>query len=246
MKGINNILQIAVLCKCVESFAFSPISGAIFKTDANKLGLHHVSTKQTGTSLYMSELDDREQAPAYTYPPPPFKAFPVISRLSGIEWTGACRYVGADLVPLSKMKLSGGVKYDIEGSTVTLSSFLTFPNGKTREMVMTGEKDINSTSPSMTLRSVEEGGPISMKVTELEPDTLLINEVEEATGKTILTASLSIVQGPKGKMELVQVSHEVSDSDGSGTDVIEGHQVWRLSGGPIQFEDFDYRGTTGR
>jgi hypothetical protein len=98
----------------------------------------------------------------------------------------------------------------------------------------------------MTLRSVEEGGPISMKVTELEPDTLLINEVEEATGKTILTASLSIVQGPKGKMELVQVSHEVSDSDGSGTDVIEGHQVWRLSGGPIQFEDFDYRGTTGR
>ena len=238
MKGINNIIHIAVLCKCVESFAFSPIGGAIYKTDVNKLGL------QTRTRLYMSELDDREQASTSNFPPPPFKAFPVLSRIAGIEWTGACRYVGADLVPASNMKLSGGVKYDIDGSTVTLSSFLTFPNGKTREVVMRGEKDIGSTSPSMILRSVEEGGPISMKVTELAPDTLLINEVEEASGKTILTASLSIVQGPKGKMELVQVSHEVSD--GSGKDVIEGHQVWRLTGGRIQYEDFDYREATGR
>jgi len=238
MKGINNIIQIAILCKCAQSFAFAPIGGAVFKTDANKLGL-----QTRGTRLYMSELDDREQASTPPAPPPPFKAFPVISRIAGIEWTGACRYVGADLVPVSKLKLSGGVKYDINGTTVTLSSFLTFPNGKTREVVMQGEKNIGSASPSMTLRSLEEGGPISMKLTELAPDTLLINEIEEASGKTILTASLSIVQGSKG-MELVQVSHEVSD--GSGNDVIEGHQVWRLSGGRIQFEDFDYREATGR
>jgi len=227
--NMRSFIQILILAKCTQSFAFSPSYG-------------HGTIHNKASPLHMS-LQDETQEQSSTPTPPPYKAFPVISRIAGIEWTGPCRYVGADLVPASDLELSGGVKYDINGTTVTLSSFLTFPNGKTREVVMQGEKDVTSTktSPSMILRSLEEGGPISMKITELAPDTILINEVEESSGKTILTASVSLIKGSKG-MELVQVSHEVSDG---GKDVIEGHQVWRLSGGAIQFDDFDYRSSTG-
>ena len=169
------------------------------------------------------------------------QVYPVLSRIAQINWTGSCRYVGADLVPLSKLKLTGGVRYDINGTSVTLSSFLTFPDGNTREVMMRGTRNSESSSPVITLRSVEEGGPISMHLTEVGTDTVLINEVEEATGKTILTASLSITQGSKG-VELVQVSHEI----GEGKQSIEGHQVWRLTKGPVEFNDFDFREATGR
>lgn len=96
---------------------------------------------------------------------------------------------------------------------------------------MTGRRDSNNSSSVVTLTSVEEGGPIRMLLTEVGSDTILINEVEEATGKTILTASLSITEGPKGK-EVIQVSHEV----GEGNQSMEGHQIWRLTGGSAQFE----------
>lgn len=171
----------------------------------------------------------------------PFQVYPALSRIAGINWTGDCRYVGPDLVHLSKLKLTGGVRYEINGTDVTLSSFLTFPNGNTREVMMTGNRDSENSSPVIHLRSVEEGGPITMQVTEIGTDTILINEVEVATGKTILTASLSIIEGSKG-MEIVQVSHEVGD----GKQAIEGHQVWRLTGkGPVEFNDFDFRDGTG-
>jgi len=176
----------------------------------------------------------------------PVQVFPVINRIAGINWTGSCRYVGADLVPASKLKLTGGVRYDVNGTTgtVTLSSFLTFPNGKTREVMMQGEANYDiSKKSTIKLSSLEEGGPIYMLLTEVAPDTILINEVEEASGRTILTASISVVEGRKG-MELVQISHEIGD--GKEGAVIEGHQVWRLTGGPIQYDDFCLRGTTGR
>ena len=157
------------------------------------------------------------------------------------------RYVGADLIHLSKLKLTGGLRYDINGTTVTLSSYLTFPNGNTREVMMKGTKnpdDESSSSSVFILRSVAEGGgPIRMHVTELGTDTVLINEVEESTGKIILTASLSIIKGSNG-MELVQISHEVGGEEESKQS-IEGHQVWRLKGGPVEFNDFDFRETTG-
>lgn len=174
--------------------------------------------------------------------------FPVIRHIEKTNWTGSCRYVGVDLVHASKLKLFGGVRYDIDwtSNTVTLSSFLTFPNGKTREVVMQGTAPANGAS-TMKLTSVEEGGPVYMLVTELAPDTILINEVEEGSGKTVLTASLSVVKGTKG-MELVQISHEVGNKAIIAS--IDGHQVWRLSKAPttptIQFDDFDLRGTTGR
>jgi len=199
--------------------------------------------------------------------------YPVLSRIASKNWTGSCKYVGADLIHLSKLKLTGGVRYDIAGRNVTLSSYLTFPDGNTREVVMTGSRDPASSSSVITLRSIEEGGPIRMLMSEVGTDTILINEVEEATGKTILTTSTSIIEGGKlaGKDQLVQVSHEVGEG-------IDGHQIWRLkeipyvspaeadarrdalgakkkkqkekaasSEVPVEFNDFDgYIDTTGR
>lgn len=232
-----NSIFLLFMCLSASTQAFLPATTHIFaakgQNDVKKkssLLLSHEQTPESSIPLSGSPISD----------PEPFHIFPAISRLAGIEWTGSCRYVGADLVPVKKLKLSGGLRYDINGTAVTLSSFLTFPNGRTREVMMTGSKDVSSSSPTLTLRSVEEGGPIYMQITEVGSDTILINEIEEATGKTILTASLSIVGGSTG-MELVQVSHEV----GEGKQSIEGHQVWRLTGGPIQFDDFNFRDATG-
>lgn len=111
---------------------------------------------------------------------------------------------------------------------------------------MRGTKEVSrGIEEPIKLTSTEEGGgPIHMLVTELAPDTILINEVEEGSGKILLTASLSIVEGTgANSKELVQISHEVGEV---GKTSIEGHQVWRLSQAPIEFDDFDVRGTTGR
>jgi len=185
--------------------------------------------------------------------------FPVLRRIEGIDWEGECRYVDADLRPASGLKLFGGVRYDLDAvdATCSLSSFLTFPNGRTRRVAMAGRR--GTSGPSLRLDPVEEGGPIYMVLTELYPDTVLLNEVEGASGRVVMTASLSLVDGGR---ELVQVSHEVGD----GKTPIEGHQVWRLrkavpkgdtaedndgGGGSGNRGDDDdlkdaYRGTTGR
>ena len=170
------------------------------------------------------------------------KLFPVLSQISGVEWNGSCRYVSADLRPVTKLKLVGGVRYDLDDKTCTLSSFLTFPNGQTREVVMKGKKDENNNSHSMRLDSTApDGGPIYMLLTEVVPDTVLINEVEKSSEKIIMTSSLSIVNGGK---ELVQVSHEVGDKASKTS--IEGHQIWRLKQVPIEYDDFAARDATGR
>jgi hypothetical protein len=200
--------------------------------------------------------------------------FPVLRRIAGIEWTGPCRYVGADLKFVNDLKLFGGLRYEISRSgdtsstaasednvqhdVCTLSSFLTFPNGKTREVVMTGNMLQHDDDGDGILRldaAQANGGPIYMILTELAPDTILINEVDSASGKIVMTSSLSLVTtgGVSGRVvELVQVSHEVGDNDGGGaSNIIEGHQVWRLkanTAAPSKDSDFDALrlDTTGR
>jgi hypothetical protein len=190
--------------------------------------------------------------------------FPVLRRISGIEWTGPCRYVGADLEFVKDLKLFGGIRYDVADDVCTLSSFLTFPNDKTREVVMTGtipQPGASSSSTTLRLNAVDGNGPIYMVLTELAPDTILINEVDSASGNIVLTASISLVTTMvAGRVvnELVQVSHEVGDTNNSGGDggsknknIIEGHQVWRLkanTGAPNKDSDYDVLrlDTTGR
>jgi hypothetical protein len=206
--------------------------------------------------------------------------FPVLRRISGIEWTGTCRYVGADLALVKELTLFGGIRYDVSDGdgdalcTCTLSSFLTFPNGKTREVVMTGTIPSRNTShksagttttTQLRLHAAEDkNSPIYMVLTELAPDTILINEVDSASGAIVLTASLSLVTGTGNGAgavgrhdELIQVSHEVGDNNNNKKNIIEGHQVWRLkptintstAATQSNDDDSDYNvriGTTGR
>ena len=81
----------------------------------------------------------------------------------------------------------------------------------------------SSSGGAMTLSPVENG-PIVMKLSEIAPDTILINEVEKESGKIIMTSSITVLQTNRGT-ELVGVSHEVGDV---GKDSIEGHQLWRM------------------
>jgi hypothetical protein len=144
--------------------------------------------------------------------------FPVISKIAGIEFTGSCRYINSKLQHATNLKLFGGVKYEIIGSStqhqeqqqqqeqlqqqqlqLRLSSFLTFPNGQTRQVVMQGERSSSSRTTNdddttnddvMTLHPVDNDGPIIMKISEIIPDTILINEVEKDSGRIIMTSSI--------------------------------------------------------
>lgn len=235
MKTISIFVSILILSKTSDSFTIYP------SLQSSSTGIQKQIKLKIGTSSFKSSSSQAE--PNQNQPPISKNkeeqiVFPVLHRISGVEWNGACRYVNGELKPVSNLKLVGGLRYDIDGTTCTLSSFLTFPNGQTREVVMKGEKNgkdlrLESTAP--------EGGPIYMILTELEPDTVLINEIEKGSGKVIMTSSLSIVNDGK---ELVQVSHEVGDVKSKVA--VEGHQVWRLKQVPIEYDDFSARDTTGR
>ncbi len=225
---------IALKCVSIDGFTMSRL---------------HSVRRDLKVSMCTSKDDDLPISESAQVVVNPRYLYPVISRIANTEWTGRCKYTGADLSPLN-IKLVGGVRYDIvapgadddnQQHFVRLSSFLTFPNGKTREVVMQGRKD--GTHP-LKLVSIEDDGPIYMLLTELAPDTILINEIEKSSGRTIMTASLSIVEKDNGEMELIQISHEVGDNDVS---LIEGHQTWRLyKNRAIEFDDFGVQDTTRR
>lgn len=221
---------------------------------------HHPIIPSATTRHYLSQDDDvvassstvnTDKSSASTS-----TLFPVISKIAGVEFTGSCRYINSKLEHVTNLKLFGGVKYEIIGSTqqqeqqqqqqqqelqLKLSSFLTFPNGQTRQVVMQGERSSSSsnnddskdgnTNNVMTLHPVDNDGPIIMKISEIIPDTILINEVEKDSGRIIMTSSISLVQTSRG-FELVGVSHEVGDdSNNNGSaETIEGHQIWRMRG----------------
>jgi len=208
------------------SHAFAPISNVIHAHRHVPSTQLHVEPAQTSVSIGSSTNAEM---------------FPVLKKIQGIDWVGKCRYVGTDLKPASFV-LRGGVRYELEKDVLRMTSFLTFPNGNVRQVIMEGKRRSQERA-SMRLDATGEGGPIYMVLTELAPDTILINEVEKASGKVIMTSSLSVVNGGK---ELVQVSHELGGSKAP----VEGHQVWRLkkasweSGGDT--EDNSFRDATGR
>lgn len=218
-------LALLQICCCSLALGFAttpPLRYAAPQNTRRRI----INIANTNTQLYMSdaEFDFQKGIVSPSSPPSAATLFPVISKIAGKEWTGSCRYVNANLQHATNLKLFGGVKYDIEGTKLTLSSFLTFPNGQTREVVMQGERNYGDNGGLITLNPVEDG-PIVMKLSEIAPDTILINEVEKESGKIIMTSSISCVQTQRG-MELVGVSHEVGDV--GKKDAIEGHQLWRM------------------
>lgn len=239
------VVSLVALLLPQESIAFAP-------QQQHALTSRHIITTLRATAPEVGSTTSEPTASggAPTSTTSATTVFPVLRRISGIDWMGDCRYVDADLRPVSDLKLTGGLRYDLDtvNSACTMSSFLTFPNGQARRVEMAGFQTAGS--PIMRLDSVEEG-PIYMTMTELYPDTVLVNEIEAMSGKVVMTTSVSVVNDGK---ELVMVSHEV----GSGRSTqIDGHQIWRLrKAKPVVegSEDGDsngakkdmFRGTTGR
>mmetsp|Transcript_876 Transcript_876/g.1383 ORF Transcript_876/g.1383 Transcript_876/m.1383 type:complete len:244 (+) Transcript_876:91-822(+) len=218
----------ALLLTCSSfglGFSPSPLRSAALQSTVRRC---IVNINVVRTQLHMSVEDEADilidvQKSATISPQSASTLYPVISKIAGKEWTGSCRYVNANLEHATNLKLVGGVKYEIsDENKLTLSSFLTFPNGQTRQVVMEGERTAEE-SGAMTLNPVEDG-PIIMKLSEVAPDTILINEVEKESGKIIMTSSITRVQTMRGT-ELVGASHEVGEV---GKDAIEGHQLWRM------------------
>eukprot|EP00548_Thalassiothrix_antarctica_P006404 CAMPEP_0194148982 /NCGR_PEP_ID=MMETSP0152-20130528/35754_1 /TAXON_ID=1049557 /ORGANISM="Thalassiothrix antarctica, Strain L6-D1" /LENGTH=109 /DNA_ID=CAMNT_0038850893 /DNA_START=319 /DNA_END=648 /DNA_ORIENTATION=+ len=85
--------------------------------------------------------------------------------------------------------------------------------------------------PSFRLDPISEEGPSYMILTELPPDKVLINEIDKATGKIVMSSSILVINGGK---ELIQVSHESGNAKGKW---IEGHQVWHLRPSNIMTKD---------
>jgi hypothetical protein len=161
------------------------------------------------------------------------QVFPVVSQMQGINWEGTCRYVNSELQPQNQLKLTGGTRFDLdvaqlpksssESVSISITSFLVFPDGRTRQVQMKGIRSKTESRPSTRLDPVVEGnlpGPIYMVLTEVGPDTILLNEVERESGRIILTTTLSLVPD-----ELIQSSHEIGTSR---TMPLEGHQLWRF------------------
>mmetsp|Transcript_30697 Transcript_30697/g.48124 ORF Transcript_30697/g.48124 Transcript_30697/m.48124 type:complete len:246 (+) Transcript_30697:59-796(+) len=227
---INLVIYLSSLlllcCSSGLGFAPQPPLRSAVNQDTNTLQRCIINSSTNNnfkrTQLYMSN-DEADFQKGTISPSSAASLYPVISKIAGKEWTGSCRYINAKLVHATNLKLHGGVKYEINtDNQLTLSSFLTFPNGQTRQVVMQGERTHGE--EAMTLNPVENDGPIIMKLSEIAPDTILINEVEKESGKIIMTSSITVVQTMRGT-ELVGVSHEVGDG---GKDAIEGHQLWRM------------------
>jgi hypothetical protein len=147
--------------------------------------------------------------------------FPVLSQITGFDWKGNCRYIIGDTKPDSIMLLKGGMRYDLSPSGVcTMTTTLEFDGGRTRHVRMRGYKESNSYS--MRLYPLDKEESVYTILTEISPDTILLNEVDSETGKVIYTASLSL---SNDRNELVQVTHELGDGIKMP---VEGHQVWRM------------------
>ncbi len=150
--------------------------------------------------------------------------FPVLSQIAGIDWKGTCRYIIGDTKPDSILLLNGGMRYDLSPDGVcTMTTNLVFGDGRTREVTMSGYRERTKRfSSSMRLYPLDDDDSVYTILTEISPDTILLNEVDSETDKVIYTASLSL---SNDRNELVQVTHEL----GEGLRMpVEGHQVWRM------------------
>ena len=89
---------------------------------------------------------------------------------------------------------------------------------------------------------LDNGGPIHTVLTEIDPDTILINEVDKASGTIVMISSLSLMMDYTADsmvVQIIQVCHEVAaaayktppasnDDSSSTSNILEGHQVWRF------------------
>jgi hypothetical protein len=98
--------------------------------------------------------------------------FPVLSRLVGGAWEGEMRYAAGPSLLAAPFVLHGTTNCVLEGRSVTLESSVTFPNGKTRTVVMQGKQE-GEAGGSIRLDPLgTANSPIYMQLAELAPDTV--------------------------------------------------------------------------
>ena len=149
------------------------------------------------------------------------KVFPVLSQIAGGVWEGEMRYAGASL-EAAPFVLRGTTNCLLEDSICVLESAVTFPNGKTRTVTMRGQKT-GGPGSNFRLDPVDAKGPIYMRMVELAPDTVLLQEFNKTDDRVVLTGSISVVSGGE---ELVQIAHETADEAGLPA---KGYQIWRMA-----------------
>lgn len=154
--------------------------------------------------------------------------FPVLNQIDGINWQGYCSEVDANMQAFKhRPTLSGGMRYDLHrNGTCTMTSVLMSPDGRTHQILLQGTRVGKSNKRSIRLDPITEESPFYTVLTEVPPETILLNEVDKATNKVIFTASVSIAS----EDELVQISHEVEPGQNGVQD--EGHKIWRLRRSP--------------
>mmetsp|Transcript_22751 Transcript_22751/g.40256 ORF Transcript_22751/g.40256 Transcript_22751/m.40256 type:complete len:268 (+) Transcript_22751:96-899(+) len=173
---------------------------------------------------WMRSLRLRRQAfdgpePKMRPAPVPAEKYPVMKRIAGHTWEGKMLYAsGSELTP-APFKLNGATRCYLDGRMCILDTLVTLPNGKTRRLLMSGNTSTVDNDFTVKLEPVDDKGPISLFISEVPPDTLLIHEVEKATGKVVLAGSMTIVADGE---EIVQVSHEIENGKPQGA------QIWKM------------------
>jgi hypothetical protein len=184
------------------------------------------SSSSRGTMSYLLNGDIRDDD-SYYGGNSLIELFPVLNQIDGVNWQGSCEVVGADMrEQRRRTQLFGGMRYDLHrNGTCTMTSILMNQDGRTHQIKLQGTRVGKSIKRSIRLDPINEDSPYYTVLTEVPPDTILLNEVDKATNKVIFTASVSIAN-PE---ELIQVSHDI-DARGMKE---EGHKIWRLKRSPV-------------
>jgi len=186
------------------------------------------STSSRGTMSYLLN-GDMGKDDSYYGGDALVELFPVLNQIDGVNWQGSCEVVGPDMREQQQQRraqLFGGMRYDLHGNgTCTMTSVLTSQDGRTHQIKLQGTRVGKSIKRSIRLDPISEDSPYYTVLTEVPPDTILLNEVDKATNKVIFTASVSIANPD----ELIQVSHDI-DARGMKE---EDHKIWRLKRVPV-------------
>ena len=146
--------------------------------------------------------------------------YPVLSKLCG-RWLGEMRYATGDA--LAPFTLTGAMEISISGSACTIESSVVLPNGQERSTRMQADADADDGC----LRFSGDG-PIDALVTEIAPDTVLLREIERASGRCIMSVSMQL--GERPRREVRQVAHELGENAGD----VNGVQLWTFTPERIQ------------
>ena len=148
--------------------------------------------------------------------------YPVLSKLCG-RWVGEMRYATGDSLALAPFSLTGAMDISISGTACTIESSVVLPNGQERSTRM----QVDADEGDGCLRFSGDG-PIDALVTEIAPVTVLLREIERASGRCIMSVSMQL--GERPRREVRQVAHELGENAGD----VNGVQLWTFTPERIQ------------